>query len=331
MTSPKQSPNEKRAVVVIGSFVQDLTWDCAEFPRPGQTVIGRFRTGPGGKGSNQAVAAARAGARTTFVGGIGHDAFGNGAREFLQAEGIDFRAVEKAQPTGTASILVNAAAENEIVVALGASAALLPADLDASAADVFEAAAVVLVQHEATLEVNAHALRRARAAGALTMLNPAPMRDDFDANILGSVDLLVPNETEFAALVNRLPATVSHVGSRLFSETELAGMSAEALHDLCRRFGVPTLIITLGARGCFISSPDGCEHVPAVAGVRVVDTTGAGDAFAGALAAGLAEFGRDALGRAARFANAAAALSVTKVGTAPAMPRRAEIDARLAH
>ncbi len=131
-TSPSADP-ARRGVVVIGSFVQDLTWDCAEFPRPGQTVIGRFRTGPGGKGSNQAVAAARAGAAVTFVGGIGRDTFGAGAREFLRAEGIDFRAVEKAEPTGTASILVNAAGENEIVVALGASAALTPADFDAIA------------------------------------------------------------------------------------------------------------------------------------------------------------------------------------------------------
>jgi len=323
---PSPAP-EKNRVLVIGSFVQDLTWDCAEFPRAGETVIGRFRTGPGGKGSNQAVAAARAGARVTFVGGLGKDTFGDGAREFLRAEGIDCRAVEKSGvATGTAGILVNAHGQNEIVVALGASAALQPADLDAQM-DIFKSAAVVLVQHEATLEVNAHALRRARAAGALTMLNPAPMRADFDPAILSSVDLLVPNETEFAALVNRLPDAAAKIGGEPFNETALAALDTAALQALCRCCGVPTVIITLGARGCFVSTSAGGELVPAVTDVRVVDTTGAGDAFAGALAAGLAEFGRGEVARAARFANVAAALSVTRVGTAPAMPRRAEIDA----
>lgn len=319
------NPAAPARVAVVGSFVQDLTFLCDAFPRPGETLVGRFHSGPGGKGSNQAVAAARAGARTAFLGAVGRDGFGAAARAFHEAEGIDCRMVEKPDlPTGTAGILVNAQGQNQIVVALAANGVLSPADVDRHA-DVLRDAAVVVTQLESNLEAAAHALRLARTAGARTLLNPAPMRPDFDPALLALTDLLVPNETEFAALVGRLGL---RGGEPSFTEDDLAALGPAELHALCRRFGGLTLVVTLGSRGCFVSTPEGFEHLPAVAGIVPVDTTGAGDAFVGALAAALAESPGD-LSRAARFANVAAALSVTRPGTAPAMARRGEIEARL--
>ena len=311
-------------VVVVGSFSQDLTFLCDIFPRPGETRVGRFASGPGGKGSNQAVAAARAGASTAFLGAVGRDAFADGARRFHAGEGIDTRLVEKADlPTGTAGIVVDARGQNQIIVALGANGALAPADVDQHA-DVLRAAAVVVTQLEANLGATAHALRLARAAGVHTLLNPAPMRPDFDPALLALADGLVPNETEFVTLVTRLGLN----GGKPFSEADLAALPPAGLHALCRGVGVPTLVVTLGPRGCFLSTPAGFEHLPALAGVVAVDTTGAGDAFVGAFAAALAETPGD-LARAARFANVAAALSVTRPGAALAMPRRGEVEARL--
>ena len=315
-------------IIVVGSFVQDLTFRCTDFPRPGETIIGQFATGPGGKGSNQAVAAARAGGRVAFIGAVGGDAFGAGAREFHRAEGIACLVTEKpGHATGTAAILVDARGQNEIIVALGANDALSPADLDAHA-DTLRAGTVLVTQLEANLSAQAHAMRLARGAGLTVILNPAPMRADFDPALLADVDVLIPNETEFCALLPLLPGTRGAVAAG-FDEAALASLPDAELHALCRGLGVATVIVTLGARGCFVSRADGYAAVPAVPGVAVVDTTGAGDAFVGAFAAALAEFGPGEIGRAAQFANAGAALSVTRPGTAPAMPRRAEIDALL--
>ncbi len=310
-------------VTIVGSYMQDLVFRSGEFPRPGETIVGRFDTGPGGKGSNQAVAAARAGGRVAFVGAVGDDPFGEAARAFHHAEGIDCRMVAKAGlPTGSAGILVNGHGQNEIIIAPGANDALTTADVDACA-EVLRDCAVVVAQLEANLAAQAHALRLARTGGAATVLNPAPMRPDFDAATLADVDILVPNETEFCTLSGLL-------GLAKLDEETLAALSPDDLHGLCRRFGVATVIVTLGARGCLVSQVEGHVFVPAITGMKVVDTTGAGDAFVGAFAAALAELGPGEVVRAARFANAGAALSVTRAGTAPAMGRRAEIDALLA-
>ena len=310
-------------IVVVGSFVQDLFFDTPSFPRPGQTVIGRFRTGPGGKGSNQAVAAARAGGTTAFVGALGFDAFADGAKEFLTAEGVQHHVTAKSEhATGTAAILVDATGQNQIVVALGANDAILPAELPA---ELIAGARIVVSQLEIFLPTALEALRIAKAGGATTILNPAPMRADFDPAMLELTDMLVPNETEFAALVNMMP----RFGRSDFSEEELAALEPAALHAMCRRLGPGIVLVTLGARGCFLSLPDRCVTIPSVTGIKVVDTTGAGDAFVGAFAAGFVEFEGDAE-RAARFANAAAAISVTRPGTAPAVAKRSEIDAMLA-
>lgn len=306
-------------VVVVGSFVQDLCFRCAAFPSSGQTTLGKFIPGPGGKGSNQAVAAARAGAATRFIGAVGDDVFAAGARTFHRTEGIDTHLVARPpHATATAAILVDAAGHNQIVVALGASAHLRPRDVSPA---LLRGARVVVCQHEANLAINAHVFRAARRADATTVLNPAPMRADFDPAILRLVDVLIPNESECVALARHFDPTSP------LTEAALAGLPPDDLQRLCRRFAVPLVIVTLGARGCFVSRADGGELI-AGHKVKAVDTTGAGDAFVGAFAAGLVRFSGD-VSTAARFANAAAALAVTKPGTAPAMPRRAAIDRQL--
>jgi ribokinase len=316
-------------VVVVGSFVQDLTWRCAEFPRAGETVIGTFVTGPGGKGSNQAVASGRAGAPTVFIGAVGRDVFADGARKFYESEGIGARfAVKAAHATGTAAILVNSAAENEIIVALGASEHLQPRDIDPA---LVRNAKILVCQHEANLAVNAHVFRMARRSGIATVLNPAPMRPDFDPSILHITEVLIPNESEFVALVNMLPGCAAlararpHGARGALDASALPVMTPKDLHQLCRALGVPTVIITLGRRGCFVSLADGTHMmIPGHAGLKVVDTTGAGDAFVGGFAAGFVKFRGDMVA-AARHGNAVAALSVTRFGTAPSMPNAAEI------
>lgn len=297
-------------VVVVGSYNQDLAWRCAEFPRPGETTVGRFTTGPGGKGSNQAVAAARAGARTRLVGAVGGDVFGRTAQKFLRAEGIDLHLVRKDAPTGNAAILVDARGQNQIVVALGANLALAPRDVPAT---LLRGARVVVCQNETHLPTVGHTLRTARRLGALAVLNPAPMPPDFDRAVLAHVDVLIPNESEFAALLG--------LSSR--AAARLATLPAAELHRRCRTLRVPTVIVTLGRRGCLVSQPAGFTAIPAHR-VEAIDTTGAGDAFVGAFAAGVVKFDADCIA-AARFANAAAALSVTRLGTAPSMPTHREI------
>jgi ribokinase len=293
------------SVVVVGSFVTDLAFRCGFFPQAGETILGTFATGPGGKGSNQAVAAARAGAATRFIGAVGRDSFGEEAARFLRSEGIDARlAAKKGEATGAAAILVNRAGQNEIIVALGASAALAPRDVPAG---LLRGARVVICQGEANPRINLHAFRLARRFGATTILNPAPMGPGFDRKILALTDVLIPNESEFSALTTCPP------------DADL-----EAVHAQSRTLGVPTVIVTLGSQGCVVSTAAGPAPVAAHR-VRAVDTTGAGDAFVGGFAAGLVRFDGDLLA-AARFGNAAAALSVTRHGTAPSMPHRAEID-----
>ncbi len=310
-------------VVVVGSFVQDLTFRCAEFPEAGETVLGEFAGGPGGKGSNQAVAARRAGVRTRFIGGVGRDSFATGARQFQRAEHIDSICVAKpGYRTATAVVTVDGAGRNRIVVAIGASAHLSPSDVPAR---LLRGAKVVVCQHEASLAVNRHVFRAGRRLGATTILNPAPMRDDFDPAILQLVDVLIPNESEFVALLARYRSATPQAAAGLPPPDGdlLRSLGPDELQQLCRIFGVPTVIVTLGDRGCFVSLPDRCEHLPAHA-VTPVDSTGAGDAFVGAFSAGLVKFQADVL-TAARFANAAAAISVTRQGTSESMPRAAEI------
>jgi ribokinase len=254
---------------------------------------------------------------------VGRDVFADAAKRFYKVENIGARFTEKPKhASGTAAILVNRQGQNEIVVALGASAYLQPRDVDSK---LIRGAKIVVCQHEANLPINAHVFRLARKAGVTTVLNPAPMRSDFEAKELELVDVLIPNETEFVALVNSLPSS-QKTG---FSEAALHALSPDALHAVCRTLNVPTVIVTLGKRGCFVSEPTNYTAIPAHQGIAVVDTTGAGDAFVGGFAAGFVQFGGDVVA-AARHGNAVAALSVTKFGTAPSMPTQRELARFLA-
>lgn len=315
-------------VVVVGSYNQDHVWTTESLPQPGETRLGHYRGGAGGKGFNQAVAANRLGATTLFVGALGEDPAGEHAMELARDERLAMR-VERphGESTGSAAVLVDAAGRNQIVVAPGANAALSERFVRGQA-EHLRAAAVVLAQ----LEVDPHAvetaLSLARAAGRTTILNPAPADAEFTAITLADTDILTPNETEFAALLAKLR------GERIDPDT-LAMLADEALHALCRRLDVPTVVLTLGARGCFVShAPDALRGDGAasyrIAGetAEAIDTTGAGDAFNGALAAALALHPERPFADAVRIANRYAALSTERSGAALAMPTRAEFEAR---
>lgn len=305
-------------LLFIGSYNQDLIWQTRHFPLPGETVVGSFRTLPGGKGSNRAVAAARQGANVAFCASVGDDTFGQALPGFYRQEGIHAHlAIKSGQPTGNAGIWVNPEGENEIVISPGANALLDPRDVPL---DVLSKAGMVICENETNPQTVTWIFEQARANGVTTLLNPAPMRDDFNFGTLRFTDILVPNETEFAEIVTRLDLAPSP----RFAAGDITAMDTKELHALCRRLGVPTVIITLGSKGCYVDREEGSEHVLAYSGVEVVDTTGAGDAFIGGLCAHLAEHG--GLIPAVRRGCAVAALCVTKEGAAPAMPTRAEVE-----
>lgn len=299
-------------IVVIGSANTDLVVRVPDLPRPGQTVLGgEFASVGGGKGANQAVAAARAGGQTTFVAKLGVDAFGDAAVAAFEADGIDTRFVTRAAAaSGVAFILVDARGENCIAVAPGANDLLSPADVDA-AREVIAAADVVLVQLEIPLQTVRHAVAVAAASGRQVILNPAPARL-LDADLLRRIDLITPNETE-AELLCGFPVVDEH--------------AAATAADRLRALGPRAAIITLGPRGCVCADGSAPLHVPGHA-VEPVDTVAAGDVFNGCLAVALAE-GHD-LVAAARFANAAAAIAVTRPGAQGSAPWRHEILARQA-
>lgn len=320
-------------VLVVGSYNQDLVWEVDALPAPGETRAGlAFRSGPGGKGFNQAVAAARAGASTTFVGALGEDAMADAARALARHEGIDgrFETIAGAA-TGTAGILVDAQGRNSIVVALGANDRLTVAHVEAQAA-AFREAAVVLAPLESPLPAVLAAMRLGRSEGARTILNPAPLRGDLDTASLADVDLLTPNETEMAELLACFGfGPVDAKGLRDLSNEELAG--------LCARLPVPSLLITLGDAGVFLApggrprgaaaSTGAMARVPAAI-VHAIDTTGAGDAFNGALAAAWAESPSAEPASLLTFAIRFAGVSTERPGAAAAMPTRAEIECRFA-
>ena len=317
----------KHSVLVIGSFNQDLAFDVKEFPRPGDEVVGDFRTSPGGKGFNQAVASMRTGISTLFCGAVGPDAFGASAHKFARAAGVHAHFVEKPKhATGVAIITVNAAGENHIIVSPGANFGLRPRDIPPA---LIAAAQVVVCQGETDYGTVAHVLRSARRSGAITVFNPAPMRAGFDLALLRHTEVLIPNEAEFLALLKLRPKcaallrTAPFNAQGEFTEASLPGLKADALHQLCRMLEVPVVIVTLGPRGCFVSQPDVFMRINAHE-VEVVDTTGAGDAFVGGFAAGLVKFKHNAF-EAAHYASAVAALSVMQPGAAPAMPIGREI------
>lgn len=305
-------------VIVVGSIMQDLIFSGPELPTTGQTVIAHMTTGQGGKGSNQAIACGRTGVPTLFIGATGPGAFAGQVEAFYRRAGIDCQLIRKPRmASGTAVVMLNPHGQNQIVIEPGANARLRPADIDAR---LLARARVVVTQLECNPAATVHALRVARRAGVITVLNPAPMRPDFDPAVLRDVDVLIPNESEVVALVRSL----SLVRAGRFDERALHRLKPRALHALCRRFGVPTVIITMGSKGCFVSERGHHAALPAYRGLKVVDTTGAGDAFCGGFAAGLVRTRGDVM-QAARLGMAVAALSITKPGAAAAMPTRAEL------
>ena len=308
-------------VAVVGSFNLDHVWRVATLPQPGATLSGEYASGPGGKGFNQAMAARRAGATTAFVCALGEDSGAQLARALCTGDGIDLRDFACDAPTGTAGIHVDANGRNCIVIGAGANAQLEPGFVE-STLSALSAPSVVLAQLESPVEAIAAALRFGRERGATTILNPAPANAAVPGALLALAAVLTPNETEFAALLGR------HVGERLEADA-VSGIDQGRLHALCRDLGHDaSVVVTLGASGCFVSHPDAnlrgdeaaCYRIAAEP-ARVVDTTGAGDAFNGALAASLALRPDAAFAEHLRFATRYAALSTEHAGAALAMPR----------
>lgn len=303
-------------VVVLGVFAADCSFRADRQPRMGETILGRgFALGPGGKGSNQAVACGRLGGSVAMVTRVGRDAFADLALATWDGAGVDAAAVERAdaEATGAAYIFVEAGTgDNAIIVAPGAAGAM-DAAFVAARADLIAGAKVFLCQLEQPMEAAMAALRTASDGGAATILNPAPATA-LPGGMLASCDYVTPNETEAEAVAGVEVADMD--GARRAGDALLAAGVRRAA------------VLTLGARGALYHAPDRSVPVPAFDAGPVVETTGAGDAFNGGFAVALAE-GRDPL-EAVRFGCAVASISVTRPGAAAAMPDRAEVEALLA-
>jgi ribokinase len=296
-------------ITVVGSFAVGMTLRTGRMPHFGETLVGRdFDMGPGGKGSNQAVGTARLGARSYFAGIIGDDKLAEIALDLYAAEGVDttFLKQTKEMATGVGFIILNDAGENGIILDMGANKLMDPGFVDGLAAQI-AASDVVMSVLELPVPAAARAMALGRQHGVRTILNPAPATR-LDDGVLGSVDYLTPNETELRILMGLAPDDPTPT-------IELA--------QRLKQRPLGTLIVTQGEKGALVITGDDNIEVPGVP-VRVVDTTGAGDAFNSGLAVALAE-GRD-LVDAVRYANCAGALACTHLGVIPALATRAAVD-----
>lgn len=301
-------------LIVLGSTNIDILATMQAAPRAGETVNGEtVQLMPGGKGLNQAVAAVQQGVAVSFVGRVGRDAFGDQVAAFFAEKGIEASGLKRSETlgTGNALILVDATAENRIVVIPAANKEIVPADADGVA---IAAGDIVASQFEVPRSTIASIFAKARSAGARTVLNAAPALDDAPDELWADTDILVVNETE-----------LGH-----FAGVELSGDApAEAVADAARRLfrrDDQVVIATLGVRGALAVTATGHELVPGRK-VKAVDTTGAGDCFVGSLSARLAA--GDALADAMRYANVAASIACTRIGTGTAMPQAEEVLAAL--
>jgi ribokinase len=298
------------SILVIGSLNADLVIRIPRYPQAGETLQGSdLLTFPGGKGANQAVAAARLGERVTLVGHVGQDSLGDFLLAQLEANSVETSHIRRdPTATGTAIILVEENGQNRIVLSPGANANVSVDEIESVSFPDFD---LLLLQLEIPLETVLRAAQRAHQNGVRVLLNPAPARPLPD-DLLANVDFLIPNESELSLLTG-LPVT------------DLASADAAARQLLQR--GVPMVIVTLGEKGALIVEPQRARHIPAFV-VKAIDTTAAGDAFIGGLASALQ---RDlSLDDAVRFANACGALATTRLGAQPSLPRREEVEAFLA-
>ena len=297
-------------VVVIGSLNMDLVTRAPRLPRGGETLIGEsFSTIPGGKGANQAVAAARLGAQVSMVGCVGSDAYGQQLRGALLAEGIDCQAVSVVDgSSGVALIVVDDNSQNAIVIVAGANGELTPTVLERFDA-VLQSADVIICQLEVPDATVGHALKRGRELGKTVILNPAPASRALPAEWYAYVDYLIPNESEAMVLSGLAVDSLE---------------TAEAAATQLIASGAGKVIVTLGAQGLVFANGSSFEHFPAPR-VKAVDTTAAGDTFVGGFAAALAS-GKDEA-EAIRFGQVAAALSVTRAGAQPSIPTLLEVQA----
>ena len=301
-------------IAVLGVFVADTAYRADRAPKMGETILGNsFALGPGGKGSNQAVAAARAGSEVRMITRLGRDTFADLALATWSEAGVTPEITQHEDDyTGAAYIFVEeATGNNAIIVCPGVAMKITPQDIE-DRRDVIGGAAVFVTQLEQPIDAAMRGLEIARAGGAKTILNPAPAAE-LPLEIYGLCDFVTPNESEAEAL------TGIHVDTVAKAEE-----AASAFLDL----GVGTAVITLGENGVLIRDRTQAVHIPAISAGDVLETTGAGDAFNGGFAVGLAE-GLSPV-EAARFGCATAGISVTRAGTAPSMPSREEIDALLA-
>lgn len=300
-------------IVILGVFVADTAYRADRAPKMGETILGNsFVLGPGGKGSNQSVAAAMAGGDVHFISKLGEDAFADIAQTIWEKAGVTPHVTRHADSyTGAAYIFIEeASGNNAIIICPGVANTISAADMDANA-DLIESADIFMTQLEQPMDAAMRALQIARNGGATTILNPAPAADLPDG-MLKLCDYVTPNETEAEALTG-LPVTTID--------------EAREAADLLLALGTKAAIITLGENGALFHDATRSEHVPAMSAGPVVETTGAGDAFNGGFASALAR-GMDPLD-AVRFGCATAGLSVTKAGTAPSMPALADIEALL--
>lgn len=305
--------NGTARIAVVGSYAVGMTMSCTRFPGEGETVTGRnFKLLHGGKGSNQAIAVARLGGESLFGSALGSDAFGDDALAMLGSEGVnaDFVVRKQGEPTGVGIVLVSDRGSNEIVIDLGANESLSVEDIGRMR-EAIAGCDLLLVQLEANLGAVARAVDIAHAAGVPVVLNPAPFRA-MPEETLRKVTYLTPNESEAAALLG-LEHGEARDGQRL----------ARLLHE---KYGT-SVIVTLGDLGAHAKTRDLDLHVPAFP-AKAVDTTGAGDTFSAAFAVAVGE--GKGIADAILFANMAAGMSVEIEGVVPAIPRRPDVDARLA-